>query len=96
MQDACIDPARSESLIGIFGGVVHNTYQPNFVWRRPDLVRSVGTLQARLANDKDYAPIGVAHKLDLTGPAVNVQSACSTSLVLMCDGTVSSNTPSDS
>ncbi|MDG2050554.1 MAG: amino acid adenylation domain-containing protein [Myxococcota bacterium] len=81
LEDACIDPSRCENLIGIFGGVVHNTYQPNFLWKRPDLSESVGTLQARLVNDKDYAPISVAHKLDLKGPAVNVQSACSTSLV---------------
>lgn len=81
LEDACIDPSRSEDLIGIFGGVVHNTYQPNFLWKRPELSEAVGVLQARLVNDKDYAPISVAHKLDLKGPAVNVQSACSTSLV---------------
>ena len=81
LEDASIDPNRYDGLIGIFGGVVHNTYQPNFLWRRPDLAQAVGTLQARLVNDKDYAPIAVAHKLNLKGPAVNVQSACSTSLV---------------
>ena len=81
LEDASIDPNRYDGLIGIFGGVVHNTYQPNFLWRRPDLSQAVGTLQARLVNDKDYAPIAVAHKLNLKGPAVNVQSACSTSLV---------------
>ncbi len=37
--------------------------------------------QLTIANDKDYLPTRVAYKLNLRGPAVNVQTACSTSLV---------------
>src|SRR6202035_3776909 len=32
-------------------------------------------------NDKDFLPTRVSYKLDLKGPSVNVQTACSTSLV---------------
>ena len=34
-----------------------------------------------LANEKDYIATRTAHKLNLTGPAVSVHTACSTSLV---------------
>ncbi len=33
-----------------------------------------------IGNEKDFLPSRVAYKLNLTGPAVNVQTACSTSL----------------
>ena len=32
-------------------------------------------------NDKDFLATRVSHVLDLRGPSVNVQTACSTSLV---------------
>ncbi len=45
----------------------------------------VGTLQAELGNDKDYLATRVAFKLNLRGPAINLQSACSTSLVAVAE-----------
>ena len=43
---------------------------------------SVGNaLQLLIGNDKDYLASRTAYKLGLTGPAVSVQTACSTSLV---------------
>lgn len=37
-------------------------------------------MQLLIANDKDYLPTRIAHSLNLTGPALAVQSACSSSL----------------
>src|SRR3546814_14088505 len=37
-----------------------------------------------LGNEKDYIATRVAHKLDLTGPAISVHTGCSTSLVAIC------------
>src|SRR5262249_47778292 len=34
-----------------------------------------------ILNDRDYLPLHVSYKLNLNGPSVNVQTACSTSLV---------------
>jgi phthiocerol/phenolphthiocerol synthesis type-I polyketide synthase E len=41
----------------------------------------VAPLQVLLASDKDFLAARVSYKLRLTGPAVTVQTACSTSLV---------------
>ncbi|MEK8169307.1 beta-ketoacyl synthase N-terminal-like domain-containing protein [Streptomyces sp. M19] len=41
----------------------------------------VGSLQAALSGVGDYLPLHVAHRLALTGPALTVGTACSTSLV---------------
>src|SRR5262249_17766708 len=44
-------------------------------------LRSVGYNRAILGNDKDFLTTRVSYKLNLIGPSVVVQSACSTSLV---------------
>jgi polyketide synthase PksJ len=48
--------------------------------------------QVMLGNDKDYLPTRVSYKLNLKGPSVSVQTACSTSLVAVhygCQGLLS-------
>src|SRR3970282_2847280 len=51
---------------------------------RPDLIRQVGAMAVGFLNEKDYFATRVANKLNLTGPAISVQTACSTSLVAIC------------
>ena len=45
------------------------------------MIESVGTFQIMIGNDKDFLPTRVSYKLNLKGPSVTVQTACSTSLV---------------
>jgi acyl transferase domain-containing protein/acyl carrier protein len=69
--------------VGVYGGVGFNTYLLNNLMSRPDVVNRYGEFQIMIANDKDFLASRVAYKLDLKGPAVTVQSACSTSLVVV-------------
>ncbi|HEX5720804.1 MAG TPA: SDR family oxidoreductase, partial [Thermoanaerobaculia bacterium] len=50
----------------------------------PDLIQNAGPLQIRILNDNNFLTSQAAYKLDLRGPSVTVQSACSTSLVAVC------------
>jgi acyl transferase domain-containing protein len=70
----------SEQAIGVFAGASMNTYLTNVVARACDPLSYEGT-ELMLANDKDYLTTRISYKLGLTGPSVNVQTACSTSLV---------------
>ncbi len=64
---------------------MHNaTYFQRHVSARPDLVEKLGAFQVMLGNEKDYLATRVAHKLNLTGPAISMNTACSTSLVAIC------------
>jgi acyl transferase domain-containing protein len=45
------------------------------------VIESAGGYQVMVGNDKDFLCSRVAYKLNLRGPAVGVQTACSTSLV---------------
>ena len=71
----------TDGLVGVFGGTGVNTYFYRNVLRRPDLVESFGEFNVISANDKDYLATRMSYKLDLRGPSINVQTACSTSLV---------------
>ncbi len=66
--------------VGVFAGVTENTYVHE-LFARPGLIRAVGRQQVSIANNHDYLPARVSYKLNLNGPSVNVQTACSTSLV---------------
>ncbi len=81
LEDAGYVPERVKGLVGVWAGTHNNSYFPNNVATRPDAIAHVGEFQAMVANEKDYVATRVAHRLDLTGPAVSVHTACSTSLV---------------
>jgi len=77
-------PASFTGPIGVFGGKYNNTYFERNVATRPDLIEAFGAFNAMAANEKDYVATRAAFKLDLTGPAVSIHTACSTSLVSVC------------
>lgn len=75
-------PRRFDGAIGVFAGCGMNAYFLNNVLTNPELVRSVGFFLLRhTGNDRDFLPTMVSYKLDLRGPSLAVQTACSTSLV---------------
>jgi acyl transferase domain-containing protein len=51
------------------------------VWENPFYADTLGELVISIGNDKDYLASYLSYKLDLRGPAVNIQSTCSTSLL---------------
>ena len=84
LEDAGCDPARYAGAIGVFAGMSNNTYWANNVVHHPELIESVGGLTAMMGNEKDYLATRVAYKLNLRGPAISIHTACSTSLVAVC------------
>jgi acyl transferase domain-containing protein len=67
--------------VGVYAGQGLNTYLTKHVATDPGLAAAVGGYQLMLGNDKDFLCTRVSYKLDLRGPSVTVQTACSTSLV---------------
>lgn len=66
--------------IGIYAGQGQNTYQNNFK-DHLEKISALGEFNTMLSNDKDFLCSRAAFKLGLTGPAVNINTGCSTSLV---------------
>ena len=80
LEHAGYDSAQYDGQIGVYAGASQNTYLLQ-LYAHPDLIRSVGEFQTAIGNEKDYLPTRVSYKLNLRGPSVSVQTACSTSLV---------------
>ena len=81
LEDAGVVPERHGASIGVFAGTGHNTYLLKNLVQRPDRIAIMGELALTIGNDRDFVATRIAHKLNLKGPAVSVQTACSTSLV---------------
>jgi acyl transferase domain-containing protein/thioesterase domain-containing protein len=80
LEHAGYDSEQYAGPIGVYAGVSMSTYLIGLYANR-EVAATAGSMQIRLGNDKDYLPTRVSYKLNLRGPSVNVQTACSTSLV---------------
>lgn len=82
LEHAGFAPKKFDGPIGIFAGCGMGTYMMYNVMANRELVDSVGYFLLRhTGNDKDFLCTRVSYSFDLTGPSINVQTACSTSLV---------------
>ena len=80
MEDAGYDPHRYDGAVGVYAGASTNSYLIA-VLSHADFVAAVNDFQTIVGNDKDFLATRVSYHLNLRGPSVNVQTACSTSLV---------------
>lgn len=87
VEHAGYDVQRSPGAVGVFAGSFMSTYLLANLCSREDFlaqfVRAVqtGALQVEMGNEKDHLATHVAFRLGLRGPAMTIQTACSTSLV---------------
>ena len=82
LEDASHVPANFDGAIGVYAGCGPGSYFHRNVLRNRDLLNSVGYFLLRhTGNDKDFLPTRASYSLNLKGPSIGVQTACSTSLV---------------
>ena len=79
LENAGYDCTRCESRIGVYAGASLNNYLSFDL--NSDRIGSASSFQTLIGNDKDFLTTRVSYKLNLKGPSVTVQTACSTSLV---------------
>jgi 3-oxoacyl-(acyl-carrier-protein) synthase len=81
LEDSGYDPRRYPGAIGVFGGAGVPRYWLQRVASLGALQGSSGDYRAIVGNGNDFLATRVAYKLGLRGPALSMQTACSTSLV---------------
>ena len=87
LEQAGYDPDRYPGQIGVWAGASLNSYLLyNLCSDRDVIARLVSGYQQSgpadfLGNEKDFLATRVSYKLNLRGPSLTVQTACSTSLV---------------
>ena len=84
MEDGGCNPQDFAGLIGVFAGSSMNTYLLSNLMQNRDISSLASAFQLMVASEKDYLTTRVSYKLNLRGPSLNVQTACSTSLVAVC------------
>ena len=82
LEDAGYHPSTHGIRTGVYAGVGDNHYLEHYLQPHlQELLSSVGYYRLNIMNSKDFIATDTAYRLNLTGPALTLQTACSTSLV---------------
>lgn len=81
LENAGYDPQRYDGAIGVFAGSSISTYLLFNLVPDVSIVGAGEHFPTLIGNDKDYLATHVSYKLNLHGPSMSIQTACSTSLV---------------
>ncbi|HYP25136.1 MAG TPA: beta-ketoacyl synthase N-terminal-like domain-containing protein, partial [Blastocatellia bacterium] len=90
LESAGYSSENFPGLIGVYAGTSMSTYLLYNVFAQS--VDPQDSFQVMIENDKDFLSTRVSYELNLKGPSVDVQTACSTSLVathLACQSLIS-------
>ncbi|HXQ71066.1 MAG TPA: polyketide synthase, partial [Pyrinomonadaceae bacterium] len=74
-------PENFKGRVGVYTGVSAGSYLSVNLSSHADLIERVGSYQVDIGNHGEFVPTTISFKLNLKGPSINVQTACSTSLV---------------
>ncbi|WP_431684189.1 beta-ketoacyl synthase N-terminal-like domain-containing protein [Kitasatospora sp. KL5] len=83
LEDANCPPAVHGERTGVFGACSQNSYLVRNVLRSEEFHGREFTYPVLLGGDKDFLSTRVSYRLDLRGPSMTVQSACSSSLTAL-------------
>jgi acyl transferase domain-containing protein len=80
LEDAGYAGEPRSEVIGVYAGSTTSSYVYANLLRNPSRLAATSGYQVMIANDKDYLATRVSYKLNLKGPSITIQTACSTSL----------------
>jgi acyl transferase domain-containing protein len=80
-EHAGYDPERCKGRVGVYAGVSAGSYLAVNLSSHAELIDRVGPYQVDIGNHGEFVPSTISFKLNLKGPSINIQTACSTSLV---------------
>ncbi|MFD0377738.1 SDR family NAD(P)-dependent oxidoreductase [Streptomyces sp. NPDC127112] len=81
LEDAGYDAFAVPGTVGVYGGAASNRYAEFNIRANKELAARAGALSLDIYNNNDYVASTASYRLGLTGPALSVATACSTSLV---------------
>ena len=80
LEDAGVDTEDAKNRIGLFAGASSNMLWKGMTSFSPS-EKGVQSYALQQLNDRDFLPTLVSYKLNLKGPSLSINTACSTSLV---------------
>jgi amino acid adenylation domain-containing protein len=89
-EDAGYDPFTFAGSIGVIAGSSYGSYFLSQICAQPGFVQDflenyqIGNYPTMMGNQPEFLPTRVSYKFNLRGPSFAIQSACSTSLLAVC------------
>ncbi len=81
LENAGYNPDKYAGKIGIFAGVGQNNYLLFNLNPNEDFLKTASGYQTLIGNEKDFLTTRISYLLNLKGISIDIQTACSTSLV---------------
>ena len=81
LENAGYNSETYQGRVGVFAGESLNSYFLHNLYPNRRLLNSLGASQMVIGNDRDYLATQVSFRMNLKGPSLSIQTACSTSLV---------------
>ena len=81
LEHSGYDPLVAPTTIGLYAGCGDATYLYHLLQSKKDLAEAAKDPSVFFGNYRDFFATRVAYRLNLRGPSLNIQTACSTSLV---------------
>src|SRR5689334_704855 len=81
LENAGYNSDSYDARIGVYAGHGLTSYLLSNLYSNRQSIWALSGGQSLLGNEKDYLSTRVSYKLNLSGPSISVQTACSTSLV---------------
>ncbi|HEX2076291.1 MAG TPA: polyketide synthase, partial [Longimicrobium sp.] len=81
MESAGYDTSEYPGSVGVYGGATSPSYFMHHYLRDPSLFEGVNRWHLSTVTENDFLTTHVSYRMRLRGPSMNIQSACSTSLV---------------
>jgi acyl transferase domain-containing protein len=79
LENAGYDAETYHERIGVYAGHGLTSYLLSNLYSNRQSIWAISGSHSLLGNDKDYLSTRVSYKLNLNGPSLTVQTACSTS-----------------
>lgn len=76
---------KSKLLIGVYAGMSDSSYLQNCLLKNTEFLASHQPTQTTIANSCHFLATKVSYYLDLRGPSLNINTACSTSLAAIIE-----------
>jgi len=81
MESAGYDTAEYDGSVGVYGGATFPAYRFHHYVRDRSVFAGTNGWQVATLTENDFLTTHVSYRMRLRGPSINVQTACSTSLV---------------
>lgn len=81
LEDGGYNPYTYPGAVAVYGGTRLSTYYVNYMAADLAEYGTARFMQSHIGTDRDHLCTRISYKLNLRGPAFNLQCACSTSLV---------------